>query len=456
MGHTLTTSETPADGVGDERSDRLAYLGINEETSRALRAFWPVVAPALPQILDKFFDHVGQISHLGALIGPQRDRLMRAQTAHWEGLFSGRFDTAYFDSVRAVGRAHNRIGLAPRWYIGAYSFVLRQLLQLASKTHPLARNQAAHLSGAIATAVMLDMELSISTYQEELLLERQKRQRAVNAAVTDFAAIIQQALQAVDAAAMELRVTAGLLATSTEHTTTKVRSVSDASSRATSNMHAVSAAAEQLSASITEISNQVQQSKGISGMAVAEAENADGSVHGLALAAEKIGNVVKLINAIAEQTNLLALNATIEAARAGEAGKGFAVVAAEVKNLAGQTGRATEEIGGQVQTIQEETRKSVALIDNIAETIARMNDVTTTIAAAVEEQSAATHEIARNVSEAADSTSMMTTHIDGVSTSATEARSAAERVQKASGDLGRQTDLVRAEIEAFLKRVTES
>jgi|JI10StandDraft_1071094.scaffolds.fasta_scaffold56213_3 hypothetical protein len=451
MGDTLAT----VDSVGDERSDRLAYLGITEATSRALREFWPVVAPALPQILDSFFNHVGQVGHLSGLIGPHRTRLMKAQTAHWEGLFSGRFDQAYFDSVRAVGQAHNRIGLAPRWYIGAYGFVLRQLLLLASKHHPIARSQSAHLCGAITTAVMLDMDLSISTYQEELLLERQKRQQIVNAAVTEFAAIIQQSLQAVDAAAMELQATAGSLASSTEHTTSKARSVSDASQRATSNVHAVAAAADQLSASITEISNQVQNSKGISGMAVAEARHADGSVQGLAAAAEKIGNVVKLINDIANQTNLLALNATIEAARAGEAGKGFAVVASEVKNLAGQTGRATEEIGGQVSAIQEETRKSVTLIDNIAGTIARMSDVTTTIAAAVEEQSAATQEIARNVQQAADSNSAMTTHIDSVSASAADAGAAATRVQNASSELNRQTDLVRQEIETFLKRVTE-
>ncbi len=227
----------------NSQAERLAYLGIDAETSRTLREFWPrMVATALPGILDLFFDHVGRVGHLAQLIGQQRGRLMKAQTAHWEGLFSGRFDQAYFDSVRAVGQAHNRIGLAPRWYIGAYSFVLRQLLQLASKRHRFARNNAAQLSGAIATAVMLDMELSISTYQEELLLDRQKRQRAVNAAVTDFAGIIQQALRAVDAAAAELRNTAGLLADSTQQTTDQARSVGDASAALWQRIHAVAAA----------------------------------------------------------------------------------------------------------------------------------------------------------------------------------------------------------------------
>jgi methyl-accepting chemotaxis protein len=439
--------------LADEYAERLAYLGITAETGRLLRGFWPQVQPALPGILEEFYNHIGTVPALAKLVGDQRQRLMKAQSAHWATLFSGRFDQEYFASARAVGHAHNRIGLEPRWYIGGYGFVLRRLLTLAAKPFAFGRTQSAALCAAVTTVVLLDIDLSISTYQEAMLQDRQKRQKLVAEAVTGFAEVIQTALKSVDAAAVELQAMAKSLGDSTTLTTDTARNVTNASQRATSNVHAVAAAADQLSASIVEISNQVQQSKGISGQAVAEARNADGSVQGLRQAAEKIGDVVKLINAIANQTNLLALNATIEAARAGEAGKGFTVVAAEVKNLAGQTGRATDEIGGQISTIQEETRKSVTLIDSIAGTIARMSDVTSTIAAAVEQQSAATQEIARNVQQAADSTASVGDHIASVSNCAAEATEAASNMLIAANELTRQTTLVRQEIETFLKRV---
>jgi methyl-accepting chemotaxis protein len=442
--------------ITSEQSERLRFLGVAADTSKLLREFWPSVAPALPGILDEFYNHVVTLPELAALVGDQRPRLMKAQSEHWARLFSGRFDREYFDGVRAIGWAHNRIGLAPSWYIGAYGFVLRKLLALAARHRPLVRGHTAALCGAVTTAILLDIDLALSTYQEAMLEERQRRQKTVTDALSDFAAGIQSALQAVDAAAADLKDTAKALMDGIELTTHKARSVTDASQQATTNVHAVAAAADQLSASIVEISNQVQQSKGISGRAVEEARNADGSVQDLAQAAERIGSVVKLINDIANQTNLLALNATIEAARAGEAGKGFTVVAAEVKNLAGQTGRATEEIGSQIQTIQDETRKSVSLIDSIAGTIARMSDVTSTIAAAVEEQSAATQEIARNVQQAADSTSTVSEHIDSVSSCAADAGESATRMQNASSELTRQTSLVRAQIETFLSRVNDS
>jgi methyl-accepting chemotaxis protein len=184
--------------------------------------------------------------------------------------------------------------------------------------------------------------------------------------------------------------------------------------------------------------------------AVEEANRTNTVIQGLAGAAEKIGEVVNLINDIASQTKLLALNATIEAARAGEAGKGFAVVASEVKNLADQTSKATTQIANQIGGMQAETRNAVTAIQGIGNSIGKISEISTTIASAVEEQGAATQEIARNVQQAAGGTSEVSNNIAGVTEAATQTGAAATEILKASGELAKQADALKGEIETFI------
>jgi methyl-accepting chemotaxis protein len=247
--------------------------------------------------------------------------------------------------------------------------------------------------------------------------------------------------------------TAQSMSATADQSSALVSAVASAAEETSMNVQTVSSGTEQLSSSISEIGRQVIASAQIARKAVDEAGSTDATMQGLAENAARISVVVDLIQSIASQTNLLALNATIEAARAGEAGRGFAVVASEVKSLASQTAKATDEIRFQIASMQQVTTSAVGAIRNIGHTIGRINEVTTAIAAAVEQQGAATREIARNIQHAAGGTSEVSSNIVGVSCASAEAGSAASEVLNASGALRRETDVLRAEIDAFLENI---
>ncbi len=291
---------------------------------------------------------------------------------------------------------------------------------------------------------------------EQALLEQRaeddKRQGMLEMA-DRFERQVKQVVDSVSNSATEMQATAQQMSATAEETNRQAGSVASASDQASANVQTVAATAEELSASIAEIGRQVMQSAKIASNAVVEAEATNETVSGLSDAASKIGEVVNLINDIAGQTNLLALNATIEAARAGEAGKGFAVVAQEVKNLANQTARATDEISQQVSAVQEQTTGAVGAIGKIRAIIGEVNDIATTISSAVEEQGASTQEIARNVQQAARGTQEVNDNIGGVSRAAGETGSAASQMLNASQEMARQAEGLRGEVERFLGEV---
>ncbi|WP_158283966.1 HAMP domain-containing methyl-accepting chemotaxis protein [Azospirillum sp. TSO22-1] len=310
----------------------------------------------------------------------------------------------------------------------------------------------AHAVNIFKVNVIARARLEAEQAEIESRLE-QERQQAMNRLAGDFEGTVKSVVQTVSAASGDLEQTAAMMAASAETARDKVLAAIKASGRATANVQTVAAAAEELTASIQEIGNRVAQSAAIANQAVEDANRTNTSVEGLAEAADRIGDVVALINTIASQTNLLALNATIEAARAGEAGKGFAVVASEVKNLANQTAKATEEITTQVMAIQGATATSVKAIRDIGKTITEIDQIASAIAAAVQQQSAATQEIARNVQAAADGTQKVAENIGGVGDAVQQTGMAADIVRDASVTLNQQFWRLNEEVDGFTRRV---
>jgi methyl-accepting chemotaxis protein len=269
----------------------------------------------------------------------------------------------------------------------------------------------------------------------------------------EFEAAVGEIVQAVSSASTELEASATTLTTTAAHTQQLSGRVEAASQEASSNVKSVAAATEEMTASIAEIGQRVQESNRIASEAVSQAQITDARINELSKAAIRIGDVVNLITTIAEQTNLLALNATIEAARAGDSGRGFAVVAQEVKALAAQTAKATNEISSQIAGMQVATQDSVGAIKQIGATIGRISEIAAMIAAAVDQQSGATQEIARNVDQAAQGTSEVASNIVDVNQGARETGSASAQVLSSAQSLSGESNRLKLEVGRFLDTV---
>ncbi|MDB5636899.1 MAG: methyl-accepting chemotaxis sensory transducer, partial [Bradyrhizobium sp.] len=351
---------------------------------------------------------------------------------------------------------NQRAGVAPQWYVGCRQmFIADQLMKAVEseveiprfgKAAQAARDKKALMQNAIAKANMLDTENVVAIY---FGANRQARKDTIAQASDRFRAIIT----ALSTASGELETTARALSDNAGNTTRLATVVANASEDASNNVQSVASATEELASSVREISTQVQESNRIALSAVKQADETDARINALSQAANRIGDVIKLITSVAEQTNLLALNATIEAARAGDAGRGFAVVAQEVKALASQTAKATDEIGIQIAGMQTATQEAVGSLKMISSTIGKISEITSAISAAIEEQGAATQEISGNIQRTADGTSHVADTIAEVSQGANQTGAASSQLLSSAKQLSDSTSSLQAEIDGFLKSV---
>jgi len=280
-----------------------------------------------------------------------------------------------------------------------------------------------------------------------------ERARHLEGLCTAFQSAAGNGLTQMETAATYVQGTVDRMGQLVEETDHGAKAVASAAAEASVNVNTVAAATEQLSASITEIGQRAGDGATQARFASQQAQAGTRIVASMSESAERIGAVLTLINNIASQTNLLALNATIEAARAGEAGKGFAVVAGEVKNLANQTSRATEEVAKQIAEMRANTQQAVGAIDEVAQTISRIDEMTAAIAAAVEQQGAATRDISANVQQAAAGTGEVTQAIAGVATSSSVTGEAARALAQAVQGMDAERLKLGQAIAAFLDGV---
>jgi len=441
----------------DWNTVRLDLIDIDQSMRASLRTMRPLLAKSLPGILARFYDKVRRYDpDSGLFNNGVMQEAIRRQLQHWELIAVCDFGPAYAKSIAEFCDLHQRGGVAPHWYVGCRQmFVADQLMKAIEAEVAVprfgaaareARDKKVAMQNAIAKANMLDTEHLVAAY---FGINRQLRKTAISEASDRFRAIITS----LSSASGELESTARSLSDNANNTTRLASVVASASGDTSNNVRSVAVSTEELAGSVREISMQVQESNRIAASAVRQADETDQRINALSQAASRIGDVIKLITSVAEQTNLLALNATIEAARAGEAGRGFAVVAQEVKALAAQTAKATDEIGVQIAGMQTATEEAVGSIKMIGSTIGKISEIAGAISSAIEQQGAATQQIAANIQRTAAGTSQVANTITEVSQGANQTGAASNQLLSSAKQLSTSTSTLQGEIDGFLKSI---
>jgi methyl-accepting chemotaxis protein len=451
VNHWLQSMTLPQ--VAPELAARLANYLIDDHARRALRELAPLLDRHIGPAVDEVIAGAARLVQVAETYKKHGSDFRRIEIAQVRELLKAEFGPHYLECSRSTIEHETKLGFEGRARMNAAAAVLRTAIAVLKREHRFAPATLADRINVLSQAIFFDLATTSTFYLQRVRDAASARRQLIDQAITEFDSAIGGVIEAIKEATGSLTATSVTVQQLADDTLRRMASAASASAETSQSVDLTVAATEELSSSIQEIGHQAARGLDMARSAVADTERTNKTIHSLDEAAERIGSVVGLISKIAAQTNLLALNATIEAARAGEAGKGFAVVAAEVKALANQTSRATEEISQQVAAIQEATKGAVNEIGSIARNIHELTSVSTSIAAAVDEQGATTREIANSVQTAAGNTTRAANEIKSVEQAANSGVAAVGEIGGWTARLSARAQDLEAQVASFFNRV---